>query len=331
MRGSVILSVLLFACCCSDQNKNPMHGDESLKREPARTTEQKSGEIWFLAPQEAAILVREGGKLLDARFYGLYLLSHVSGARSIHWKDFSVDGTGLLQSIEDIRTKLEKRGFHRDDMMLVYGGARDGWGEEGRIAWMLRSAGYANSYIVDGGYEALHPFLGRTSGPIQGEPQLAGSALSSDQISKQKAPDERLSVSIEQVKSGMNSEVVILDTREKREFAGSTPYGEDRGGHIPGAVHLYFLDFMQESGFILDREAVIELLRKRIHGFDDSNDSAARVEERTYITYCTGGVRSAFAAAVLRHYGINAYNYPGSMWEWSSQNPADYPLETSGP
>ena len=86
MRGSVILSVLLFASCCSDQNKNPMHGDESLKREPARTTEQKSGEIWFLAPQEAAILVREGGKLLDARFYGLYLLSHVSGARSIHWR-----------------------------------------------------------------------------------------------------------------------------------------------------------------------------------------------------------------------------------------------------
>ncbi len=32
-----------------------------------------------------------------------------------------------------------------------------------------------------------------------------------------------------------NSSFSIIDTREEREFEGSTPYGENRGGHIPKA------------------------------------------------------------------------------------------------
>ncbi|MEO1133084.1 MAG: rhodanese-like domain-containing protein, partial [Cyanobacteria bacterium J06639_1] len=44
--------------------------------------------------------------------------------------------------------------------------------------------------------------------------------------------------------------------------------------------------------------------------------------------YCTGGVRSAFAVAVLVHLGFAiAKNYAGSIWEWSALPEEDYPLE----
>ena len=48
--------------------------------------------------------------------------------------------------------------------------------------------------------------------------------------------------------------------------------------------------------------------------------------DKLIVPYCTGGVRSGFAAAVLAelHYPRVA-NYDGSMWEWSADD--DRPLQ----
>jgi len=44
------------------------------------------------------------------------------------------------------------------------------------------------------------------------------------------------------------------------------------------------------------------------------------------VPYCTGGVRSGFAVAVLRSLGYpQTANYDGSMWEWSADR--SHPLD----
>ena len=48
---------------------------------------------------------------------------------------------------------------------------------------------------------------------------------------------------------------------------------------------------------------------------------------QTIITYCTGGVRSAWSSAVLVDLGFQVKNYSGSMWEWSASNADIYPLD----
>lgn len=52
-------------------------------------------------------------------------------------------------------------------------------------------------------------------------------------------------------------------------------------------------------------------------------------ENTEVVSYCTGGIRSGFVTAVLNSAGIKARNYAGSMWEWSAQDDAAYPLVTN--
>src|SRR5690606_3900892 len=106
-------------------------------------------------------------------------------------------------------------------------------------------------------------------------------------------------------------DVVILDTREAREFQGQTPYGESRGGHIPGARHLYFRDLLDKDGRLLQGEALQAVLRPLGIG------AGTQV-----ISYCTAGIRSAYVTAVLRDMGIDAKNYDASMAEWAASDPA---------
>jgi thiosulfate/3-mercaptopyruvate sulfurtransferase len=42
--------------------------------------------------------------------------------------------------------------------------------------------------------------------------------------------------------------IAILDVREPREYAGETPYGESRGGHVPGAKHFSIRPYWIRTG-----------------------------------------------------------------------------------
>jgi 3-mercaptopyruvate sulfurtransferase SseA len=92
-------------------------------------------------------------------------------------------------------------------------------------------------------------------------------------------------------------EVRVVDVRTRPEYDGSGGYPDDpRQGHIPGAVHL-------------DVQELLALA---------PDDVRARLgEPGEVIVYCHSGQRSAFAAQVLRQFGYDARNYPGSWHEWS--------------
>ena len=45
--------------------------------------------------------------------------------------------------------------------------------------------------------------------------------------------------------------IALLDVREPREYAGETPYGESRGGHVPGAKHLFYKALLESDGKVL--------------------------------------------------------------------------------
>ncbi|MEO1300116.1 MAG: rhodanese-like domain-containing protein, partial [Cyanobacteria bacterium J06636_16] len=110
--------------------------------------------------------------------------------------------------------------------------------------------------------------------------------------------------------------LVIIDTREPREFEGKTPYGEQRGGHIPGAVHLYFKDLLGEDGRLIPRQEIIAKLQ-----------TLGITPDMDVVVYCTGGIRSGWVASVLVNLGFAAKNYAGSMWEWSAASAEQSPLE----
>jgi thiosulfate/3-mercaptopyruvate sulfurtransferase len=109
---------------------------------------------------------------------------------------------------------------------------------------------------------------------------------------------------------------VVIDARSPEEYAGATPHGESRGGHVPGARSLPFRELRGPDGRLLPRPA----LEAKLAAIGARPDTPV-------VAYCTGGIRSAWLVAVLADLGYaHVANYAGSMWEWSAGDPARYPL-----
>ena len=114
-----------------------------------------------------------------------------------------------------------------------------------------------------------------------------------------------------------DSSFILIDNRTQKEFQGATPYGSDRGGHIPNAKHIHWPDFFKKDGTLKSATDLSHLLQ-----------NAGVQPDQEVIVYCTGGVRSAMAYFVFRYMGFKVRNYDGSWWDWSQDS--NLPIEISG-
>ncbi|WP_411823456.1 sulfurtransferase [Leptospira sp. 'Mane'] len=270
---------------------------------------------WVISAEQAYQLKQSGAVFLDARDISIRLLPRIADTKSVTWEEFSLNNApnqGKLLPRKDILSKLEKLGINSKTTVVVIGDPLSGWGEEGRIVWTLRSVGYRNSFWIDGGAKAYVSYLAQTK-----EAKSPANKESKLNANPEKSSIE-LDVDHDKLKSALKSgdkTLYIVDVREEREFKGETPYGESRGGHVPGAKWIYFKDFLDEKGYLKSKEEIQAILNKQ-----------SISKNGTVVSYCTGGIRSAWTTSVLLSYGISAKNYSGSMWEWSSLNASDYPL-----
>ena len=280
-----------------------------------------SGRI-FVSLAQAQALLAQGATVLDARARGFWL-GHLPAAQPVDWRDF-IDGWGrtgrLHPDAAAMAARLAALGVDATRPVLVYGDAQTGYGEEGRIAWLLSYLGHAQVHILDGGIAAWRRAgLALLRGPA-GRPVRLGTLPMRAQAGLR--VEKAQVVAAQQGQAG-EPRSLIIDVRSLDEWQGATPYFEARGGHIPGAVHLPWLGLLDGQGTLRD-------------GATLSRDLAAvglqdpRQEERQIVVYCTGGVRSAFVWAILRDLGYrHVRNYDGSFWEWAADR--SLPVEKPEP
>lgn len=269
---------------------------------------------WVLEADEAMeLLDNDNPTLLDTRSTLAYHTSHLPGAVRIRWKDFTpatkAERGRLLADDTLLQERLRKLGISNERPVLVVGAPPDNWGEDGRIVWMLRTLGHRRVALVDGGWRALK------------EAGADGTIIPSSSETGDFEIDRRDDWQIDRhaLRRRLDAEeVALVDTRQKREYDGATPYGESRPGHLPGAVHLHYTDLLDDDGKLKPDDALRTILKK--HGI---------LPNKSVVAYCTGGVRSAWFTVVLRHLGYgDVRNYAGSAWEWSAGPAEKYPLET---
>lgn len=265
---------------------------------------------WIISPADARALIGQGALVVDMRSRDMRSETPIDGAVPAAWQDFSeADRTrrgSLLVDDGQLSEQFQKIGVSKDRPVVALGVPMKGWGEDARLVWSLRDSGHEQAYLVDGGVDAL-----LADGPLT----IASVPTPGDFVVERQHAS---TVTKEEVLASLEQpDVVIIDARETREYEGQTPYGEARGGHIPGARHLYFRDLIGEDGKLLQGEALQSVLEPLGIGADS-----------TVISYCTAGIRSAYVTAVLRDHGINAKNYDASMSEWTAADPAVYPVET---
>jgi thiosulfate/3-mercaptopyruvate sulfurtransferase len=288
-------------------------GSQFVAEQSLQSTPQVFNSQWVVDAVTAKQLLDQGATLLDAR--GMIMPgSYLYGAVPVSWQQFSQEDPPhrgkLLEDDRVLTEKLQEVGVFQDKPVIVVADPTNGWGEDGRIVWMLRTLGHPQAVMVDGGYQALHE-TGVSTQLIASPVSQAGDFV----VNRVSAWD----IQRDQLQANLNqSNLVIIDAREQNEYEGATPYGEARGGHLPGAVHLHYEDFLDDQGKILPRSEIMQILEAS--GISDSEQ---------IVSYCTGGIRSAWMTAILSDLGFDAKNYAGSIWEWAAAPAAEFPLERS--
>lgn len=278
-------------------------------------TPQQLATEWVVSPAQAKQLIQQGATLLDARGTNWQKQPGLQGALAVSWQQFNQKETSnqgkLLEDEVVLTQKLRDVGVFNDKPVVVVGNPINGWGEEGRIVWMLRTLGHRQAVLVDGGYQALVeagvPTVWRVprTSPTPGDFTIHRTAA--------------WEMGRDELRSALETrDWLIIDVRESREFNGKTPYGEQRRGHIPGTLHLHYRELLDANGNILPREAILAKLQER-----------GVSPDAQIVAYCTAGVRAGFFTSVMTNLGFNVKNYAGSMLDWSAAPALTHPMTTS--
>jgi thiosulfate/3-mercaptopyruvate sulfurtransferase len=256
----------------------------------------------FLDVDETLALVEQGAALVDARIAATWRDGHLPGSGPVSWLDLRqgpLRNGWLTRDVKRLAAAFESAGVRDDRPVVVVGLARDGWGEEGRMFWTLEVLGHEDVHILDGGLGAWT----RSGRDLTQTPRPGGGSFTPDWRPQRHADTDR----VEQART--QGDALIWDTRTAEEFAGATPAGEARGGHIPGAKSLWWKELIDDQGELLP-EAELQA-RLAAAGITDG---------QPVITLCTGGVRAGFGYAVLRELGYEQpMVYDGSMWAWADE------------
>ena len=253
---------------------------------------------------------KENIVILDTRSSWNFLIGHIPGANRIgNWQDYTakVNGSkGILSEDKDFLVKkLRPFGIHPSKIIVLYGDPNDKWRSDGRFFWMFKYMGFEKVAILEGGFDLWK----KNSLPIE---RGIGKDVSASNLKTNNIVfDKTVFADQSWIRSRLKSNsLAIIDTRTNEEYNGATPFGSSRGGHIPGAVNIYWKEFFTSSGLLKSPKE----LEGMLHKANIRNDQEV-------VVYCTGGVRSAMSFFALRVLGYKVRNYDGSWWDWSRSAP----------
>lgn len=228
----------------------------------------------------------------------------------VDWTDISLLGEfggeelGKLLSKENYQQIFSKLGITDESEVLVYGFTmpEQGFGDEARVLYTFNYAGFDNVKFIDGGYKQVEK-LGFNKNYEPSTDRIdVSDVVRSEAVQNDKAiyTDELLS------KIG-NTDVQIIDTRLEVEYNGRVIYGENKAGHVPGAISLPFNSLVDSNGFLKSREELEKYVTDK--GLD---------KNKLQITYCTTGVRASYVAVILEELGFKVRNYEPSFARYAN-------------
>ena len=261
--------------------------------------------IWIVEADYAVSRVgNEDTLFVDARGEKKAILGTVDGAVVTRWREWCItDGKegdetwGCMKTPEEMEVILGNLGISKDKEIILIGETLEGWGEDARLLWHLRASGYDNVKLVNGGYDALEA-AGVKKQIAGSKPVKTDVVIDTLDYSRTMTTEKLL---------GNYDDYKIVDVRTDEEYEGAVLYNEAQGGHLPGAIHIRYTDLFRENGTLKSNEELTEMF-----------ETAGLAKDDEIVTYCTGGIRSAYTQLVLEMCGFeNSYNYDQSFWRWS--------------
>lgn len=260
--------------------------------------------IESLAEVEDVINSGAQWKLIDLRKLEEFEQGHIPGAQNV-WRTDITDTThpygGMMPAQLHMELLLSKLGIEPADTIVIYDNKAEC--DAARLWWILKFYGHPHIKLLNGGLKAWVAAKGQLSNS-EAKPEPSNYQFLSQS-------DSTIYASADLVLSILsNDEVILLDTRGDDEFNGKLKAGAARGGHIEYATNLDWamaVDFNGTQKFLNADQLKANFQTVGING------------DKSVITYCHSGVRSAHTLFVLTELlGYrNIKNYDGSWIEWS--------------
>ncbi len=178
-----------------------------------------------------------------------------------------------------------------------------------RFWWMLRSLGFDNAAVLDGGFDKWK---------AEGRPTEAGDAKGYAPASFKARPRTGMFVDQHAVKAAIGmSDAVTVNALGPQFHAGIEPSRYGRAGRIPGSVNVSAATLVDPASkcFINLADAAAKLEAKGVS------------KDKQVVCYCGGGISATIDLFLMHQLGYdNLSLYDASMGEWA-RDPA-LPIET---
>ena len=177
--------------------------------------------------------------VVDCDVDAAYNRGHIPGSVVVP-DNFEKDpdtGRVHLMNPEQFQAMCQRLGIGDDTLVISYDNSQSLYAA--RLWWALNTYGHGDVKVLNGGWRgwiaAGHDVGLERPAPAQG-------------VTFTPNRDESLLVKVDELKEACNlDDAVIWDVRSDGEWDGSEPRGNQRAGHIPGAVHLEWFNVMDRQ------------------------------------------------------------------------------------
>jgi len=258
----------------------------------------KRGELLISAEKLKSDLSVGNYRTLDVRDREAYNAGHIPGALFVDmvvWKKQSMQPFGLTDE-KLWQDSLDHLAITPETQVVVYG---DMMPEVARLWWLLKYLGVKKVAILDGGFTSWTKASGSVSTV----------ATAVKPIEHPVHFDSRRYADLDQLVEMCvnNQNAILIDNRSAGEYSGKSGLGV-RKGHIPGACHVEWVEFLDGEGKFLPDEQ----LRAKL-------DTAKLAAETPVIVHCQSGGRSSVGVFVIELLGYpSAANYYQGWAQYSS-------------
>ncbi|MGC1817064.1 MAG: rhodanese-like domain-containing protein [Casimicrobiaceae bacterium] len=253
----------------------------------------------------------EAVTLIDLRPAESFAIGHIEGSRHLDIYGVSLNDSSdapLNAFLAMFRTLFGARGVSDGKPVVAYD--HETGERAARAVWLLAVLGHGDARILDGGTQAWAASGRRLVRPTAAPPPPDPTVASPPSPPYKGIPDLDLLATRFDVHRAIDEEqAVIVDVRRESEFRG-TERRARRAGTIPGAVHIFWRDHLDDQGALRPPAQIRDLYA-----------SKGVTPDKTVIPVCHGGYRSANTFLTLKSLGYpRVRNYVGSWAEWGNRD-----------
>jgi thiosulfate/3-mercaptopyruvate sulfurtransferase len=144
----------------------------------------------------------------------------------------------LVAPPDTMKEIMENMGIGDDNLVVAYDSNGSLWAA--RFWWVLNYYGHTNAKVLNGGWKKWFD---------EGRPVSIDSPGRRPATFTPRADSDQVCTLDYGKASVGNPDIVFLDVRSDAEWNGTNDRGNRRAGHIPGAVHLEWLNFVTSDKY----------------------------------------------------------------------------------